>query len=439
MTDPAGLKESKLFNDEHFAPSKNCRAHEFHHFSRLPLELRLWIWTLSLMHHRFIPIYFVKIGVDGINIDHVPLYTSQNDLGNTISGSPYKLSVNARVADAASPLLSTTVESRLAAMEFFRIRVPLIQGHMRICPEYDVLYLQGWHRAPFILADVLHDIRAYDPEDEGLTHLALAHTDQPTFFDVAQPSDLLSGRARRNPNDVLADFDLDAFLYGYGAEDFHCNIIGTNGMVLASSDFDDDGGRAAGRDGQGVHHAVATASLVDILSTKLRSLCCIESLSRTVVDCLPLRPGQVAHPSNTCPTLPQMRKICRSSVNFDWFERDPTPMRSNTKQLVFNQDPRRLYHSWQNLEKNLGVRHTVPFHFFVCVASWMSPFPEPEGIRELAERQRQSKMLDLHMTSELQVHDPDSNIANPKHGFMGGHCSNHRHVDLSWGCYQAGQ
>ncbi|KAK8855383.1 pectinesterase precursor protein [Apiospora arundinis] len=190
MTDPAELKESKLFNDEHFAPSKTCHAHEFHHFSRLPLELRLWIWTLSLMHHRFIPIYFVKIGVD--------------------------------------------VEPGLAAMEFFRIRVPLIQCHMRICPEYDVLYLQGGHRAPFILADVLHDIRAFDPEDEGLMHLVLAHTDQPTFFDVAQPSDLLSGRARRN---VIQMMFLPILILTH-----FC----TNGVVLASSDFDDDGGRAAG-------------------------------------------------------------------------------------------------------------------------------------------------------------------------------------------------
>ncbi|KAK8035206.1 hypothetical protein PG993_010201 [Apiospora rasikravindrae] len=391
---PAGLAKTKFFNDERLAPTKTSHTSEFHFFSYLPLELRLRIWTLSLTQHRFIPVCIrLGSGSDGPHPIQQALYSDRNQLGNIVSGTHYELSVNPSVSSTASPLFSATAESRLAALEFFRIRLPLSRGHIRICPEYDVLYLQSWQLVPSLIADVLHDIRAYDPKDEGLMHLALDHSQRKTFFDVPFPTDLQSGQ------DVLEEFGFDSFL------DVDDNAVATSG------------GKSV------LHHPVATASFVDILSTKLRSLWCVEQLRANSRVCYvwPPQLGRMAHVAETCPLLPHLDKLGRSCVDFDWLEHDPRPVQPDLEQLPFDKDPRRFYYNWRCLEDSLGVirRQTAshPFHFYVCVANQVPRFEQidEEGkamarspltksaVRQQVHRERWSEAIEWEATSRPDV------------------------------------
>jgi hypothetical protein len=169
-----------LFNDEHLAPPEKKSSLEFHPFSRLPHETRLCIWSLSLFkQRRFIPICAknVKDDTNTSQDDQVQPYSTQNELGNIVSGSHYELSINAPESFIASPLFSTTRESRFVALEFYRLRMPLVRGQIRISPEYDVVFLHDANRVnncfAHIFVDVLHDMKAYDPKDEGVKHLAI--------------------------------------------------------------------------------------------------------------------------------------------------------------------------------------------------------------------------------------------------------------------------
>ncbi|KAF7943628.1 uncharacterized protein EAE97_005699 [Botrytis byssoidea] len=75
------------------------------------------------------------------------------------------------------------------------------------------------------------------------------------------------------------------------------------------------------------HHPTAIASLVDMLSTKLRSLWCVDKLlcdSRIYSNISP-RMGR-PHLPETCPIMTFMKQMGKSSINFEWLERDPTPI-----------------------------------------------------------------------------------------------------------------
>ncbi|KAF7955579.1 hypothetical protein EAE96_004505 [Botrytis aclada] len=179
-----------LFNDDHLGLSKQNQTSRFHLFSEFPKEIRLNIWTLSLEQHRFIPICVGKTArQDNANhYDQSQFYSSHNDLGKIISGGHYELFINKPILDTTSQLFYTTKESRSTALDFYRIRLPLARGHIRINPECDLLFLQDWDKAPQVLANILHDIKAYDPKDEGLMHLALAEGSGDSLFDIPHPS-----------------------------------------------------------------------------------------------------------------------------------------------------------------------------------------------------------------------------------------------------------
>ncbi|KAK8063968.1 hypothetical protein PG996_008620 [Apiospora saccharicola] len=128
-----------------------------------------------------------------------------------------------------------------------------------------------------------------------------------------------------------------------------------------------------------LHHPVATASFVEILSTKLRSLWCVESLewnSRVYYPSPPPEPepGRLADVLEACPLRPCFGNLAQSSVSFDWLERDPRPaVGPDLPKLTFRKDPRRFLHSWRNLEESLGVRRPADsaFRFYVAVANAM--------------------------------------------------------------------
>lgn len=129
-------------------------------------------------------------------------------LGKIISGNHYGLSVNASLPNTASPLLFIKTESRRAALESYRIRFPVYNGHRRIYHDYDVLYLGCWHEASYLIADVLHDLRAYDPENDGIMHIVLAHAEGGRLFDMGESTNLQVGLM------VQADFQFDPWMDG---------------------------------------------------------------------------------------------------------------------------------------------------------------------------------------------------------------------------------
>ncbi|PQE24955.1 pectinesterase precursor protein [Rutstroemia sp. NJR-2017a WRK4] len=340
-----------LFNDEHFAPSRKQSSLQFHLFSGLPREIRLCIWSLSLIQRRFVPIRGKKTNYD----DQLPPYSSRNELGKIVSGSHYELSINAPESFIASPLFSTTRESRFAALDFYRLRLPLVRGQIRISPEYDVVFIHSRHihqqGLKDVFADILHDMRAYDPKDEGVMHLALAGTS-----------------------------------FSYFSSGYQSQISGILPYSLSQRFLPS-------------YHPIAKASFVDILSTKLRSLWCLEQLlgkSRfygpSPTD---FRFGAkgLPHILTACPLVPPLNKIGRSYIGFDYLESDPRFVQEDLKSLFFMNDPRRFYREWCTLEKSLGVKRTGAFSYNICITTEMHPLNEWE-----------EDHLEDHISTKLGVH-----------------------------------
>ncbi|KAF7929755.1 hypothetical protein BELL_0037g00180 [Botrytis elliptica] len=420
-----------LFNDDHLGPSKQNQSSRSYLFSDFPKEIRLNIWTLSLHQHRFIPICVSKTaGQDNASHhDQSHFYSNHNDLGKIISGGDYQLSINKPILDTTNQLFYTTIEARSVALDFYRICLPLARGHIRINPEYDVLFLQDWDKAPQMFADILHDIRAYDPKDEGLMHLALAEGSGDSLFDIPHPSNILSGHTE------MVDFDSNTSLNSFHDETKKgmqpSNEVPFYNETLS---FLRDASRERRNRGMGYgtshisHHPIAIASLVDILSTKLRSLWCVEKLlsDTRIYDNIGPRMGR-PHLSETCPIMPSMKQMGRSSINFEWLESDPRSIQPDLKQLAFWRDPRRFYHSWCILEGLLGVRHRSAFDFYVCVTTQLPPLQElgedveqhvstKSGVRQMVDRHREIELAQWEESLELYKNNLGMKI--PLHGFL---------------------
>ncbi|KAF7958111.1 hypothetical protein EAE96_003675 [Botrytis aclada] len=331
-----------LFNDQHFISPKHNKPFDeiesFHQFSILPKEVRLRIWLLTLQTRpRFIPIRLNLTTLDQTEIQHIQsqTYTTRNAMGNIISGSYYELTINeSAVNDMTSTIFSTSKESRWAALDYFRLRLPLANNrHIRVNPDHDVLFFYAGREIRDInmLAAIFHDVKAYDPRDQGLKHLAIHGG---TLFPDTQP-----------------------FTEEVGINGIHRTIDRTSGGGA---------GKIA------LSHPVAQASLTDILSTKLRTLWCVEKMySRTRVYA-PTRfhqPCMIPQWKETLLMLPPMSTLGIPYLNFEWFENDPRPVEPNIHAMPFVKDPRRYHHSWKAIEKALGVRHATPFRVYVAVAS----------------------------------------------------------------------
>ncbi|TEY65558.1 hypothetical protein BOTCAL_0139g00250 [Botryotinia calthae] len=173
-----------LFNDVHFASPKQDETFDavrsFHNFPILPKEVRLRIWLLALQPRpRFISIRINLTTQDQTEIQHIQsqMYTTRNAMGNIISGSYYEFAIDESAVNyMISAIFSTSKESRWAALDYFRLRLPLANNrHTRVSPNHDILYFHPGHdiREINMLAAILHDVNAYDPKDKGLKHLAI--------------------------------------------------------------------------------------------------------------------------------------------------------------------------------------------------------------------------------------------------------------------------
>jgi hypothetical protein len=151
-------------------------------------------------------------------------------------------------------------------------------------------------------------------------------------------------------------------------------------------------------------HPIAQASLIDILSTKLRTLWCVQNLNikrriygPTIFDL----PVMIPKWMETVPMLPPMSTLGISYLNFEWFKNDPRPVELDISRMPFIRDPRRYYYSWKVIEEALGVTHATPFRVYVCVTSeidpaelWrfrVQPTGEKLGLHQLVESNRQTE------------------------------------------------
>ncbi len=112
-------------------------------------------------------------------------YSDRNTLGNIVSGRDYVLTWTGRrrgpAAEAYSPLLWVSHEARQAALSFYRVQLSFF-GLQRdqvlyMNPEYDVVSVQPrWEHGctafnqHILLADFLHDTRAYDRKGQGYVY-----------------------------------------------------------------------------------------------------------------------------------------------------------------------------------------------------------------------------------------------------------------------------
>src|SRR3569833_907596 len=225
MASNADAGHPKLFNDSYCGVVDR----RFLLFSSLPTELRLKIWACSLEQTRMIDIT-VQADAEGVDEgdddgddeeadmeddveDDVgddtgddaeddsgpdvdpetptfdPFYTEQNQLGNVKSGKNYFLSLGRQ--HQASPLLQVNSEARMPALSFYRVHLPCSQEaagpYLYFNPHFDFLHIQIGKAIgdsppdPELLADVLHDCKAYDPLGHGNLNLVVGNGDAASF------------------------------------------------------------------------------------------------------------------------------------------------------------------------------------------------------------------------------------------------------------------
>lgn len=169
-----------IFNDEVLARLPGSENKTFHHFHRLPLELRYLIWSLCVSRPRFIHLY-----IDRRTQERTPdseLYTKTNSFGNLISGYRYHTLDQNATEWHPGLLASVCVEARAVFRQMYRVRFPIrITGGNRdgkyiyINPDVDILWIEEQDHSDFLEAMMhcMHDLIAYDPKGIGITRLAL--------------------------------------------------------------------------------------------------------------------------------------------------------------------------------------------------------------------------------------------------------------------------
>jgi hypothetical protein len=177
----------EFLNDTLARPIGLCTS--FHLFPKLPLELREYIWMLSLPEHRLIKVTVAAADLvydstyhsrkDRSNDTNPAPYESKNDLENIVSGVNYRLHLGSTITH--SPLLFVNHEANAVVHRTYRVRVPLTQRvpnadtpRLRFCPERDtILIAVEREEDTAYFADFVHDALAYDPEKKGILRMAI--------------------------------------------------------------------------------------------------------------------------------------------------------------------------------------------------------------------------------------------------------------------------
>ena len=169
---------TRLFNDVHFERWEPPPLHgtTWTRFPRLPAELRLEVWLAHLRRHRMIELDIAPAADEARdsypgNPSQSRYYSERNQLGNVVSGRGYVLSMRGPPGYAAplSPLLSVNHEARRAALSFYSVHLPFPGLHsgrvLYLSPLYDLFSIDL--DIATLLADFLHDIKAYDTGKQG--------------------------------------------------------------------------------------------------------------------------------------------------------------------------------------------------------------------------------------------------------------------------------
>lgn len=176
----------RLFNDS-YCDGGHGSGWCFSLFSRLPGELRLMIWHAFLRGHRVI---HIRIDIDHFADRSAFPYTKENHLGNVKSGGVYSLRLGPHHWHQTSPLLRVNSEARAAALAFYRVHLPCDQRPggrlLYFNPEYDFLHVkQVIFRC--LMADLLHDCKAYDPKARGILNLIVGGIGDDIYFTSTIP------------------------------------------------------------------------------------------------------------------------------------------------------------------------------------------------------------------------------------------------------------
>ncbi|TLD05443.1 uncharacterized protein PgNI_09230 [Pyricularia grisea] len=163
-------------------------------FGELPVEIRLNIWRHLIPAQRIISLVIESTCPDQTADGTAPLaitgaYKSRNELGNVVSGAPYRIRVDPYSRDILNLLLGVNYEARRVVLSHYHVHIPTkgpLSPRVAIRPETDMVHitLACWNRKKSsleadgvgtevnLLPDFLSDARAYDTNGEGILHIA---------------------------------------------------------------------------------------------------------------------------------------------------------------------------------------------------------------------------------------------------------------------------
>ncbi|KAK3309865.1 uncharacterized protein B0T15DRAFT_375087, partial [Chaetomium strumarium] len=301
-------------------------------FPRLPAELRLRIWYLSLKRQRMIKVAvwteWTEDWAKSSDQSKSRYFMARNHLGKLVSGGSYSTQILHPNRPALfSPLLWVTCESRQAALGFYRVHLPTsIQGRsscgnkteelvLYFNPEHDIVDIEDWSLSGAGLVDFLHDARAYDRKGRGVTHLAL---------------------------------DM------YGTCPGHSRLPSPTTI-----------------------HPVAAVSFAEILQYTLRTVlqpvpCNGPFRIQPTVD------GDKSHFAQTMPLHANQRWDRFGTGNIRWLETDPRwGVEHDLGAVSFRRNPLTCLWSWEDMERAFGIAERVPddkFRFYLCpYIHWPAP------------------------------------------------------------------
>ncbi|KAL5884293.1 hypothetical protein ACKVWC_003259 [Pyricularia oryzae] len=180
----------------------------FPRFGQLPVEVRLSIWRHIIPAQRIISIVIESTRPDktgpGTTSLSTETYSVRNELGNLVSGAPYRIRVDPDSRDLVSPLLGVNCETRELVLRHYHVHIPTngpFSPRLAIRPEIDLVHfaLACWDRGRDILGDesvgievdllpdFLSDARAYDGKGAGILHIAFGK--DIGFYSISLPMD----------------------------------------------------------------------------------------------------------------------------------------------------------------------------------------------------------------------------------------------------------
>ncbi|ORY02676.1 hypothetical protein BCR34DRAFT_591847 [Clohesyomyces aquaticus] len=276
---------------------RNDEHDTFHHFPRLPPELRLRIWELSVQKHRLLEAQITSKFHDTKN----PPYSTLDELF-----SDRKYIILVRGIQLHSKLLRVSRESRKEALRFYRVHIPCylhkarsVRGYKRSIlyfnPEYDYMHviLNGSTSHDFI--DLIHDLKSQDPRGVGFINVALG-----------------------------------------GSSDTH--RIALSYLSMTST-----------------FNSPARATFIDFLTSLKNILWMAQSPAGRIMQ------GRYIHPRCPTYAFNHSMPVKASSPSFSLLEKDSRPISSDLKHiLTHSPDPREIRAVWRDILKNWGVRREMP-------------------------------------------------------------------------------